>query len=274
MLSDASCDESSVCEGAGYDEAFSSGDESKDFSPSLEREMSAQSPYGDESYTEGSEEAGDGGENEVEEGRGESGSDREDVDVNGDDGDGDGESSGGTSEGPGDKRPFILPEYWAINKFLPMMSDKVFRELRARYQIPDHIPICLPRENEKCYSGRTADVGMYDAMFAAGLRLPLTALHRQLADFLGLSVTQITPNAWRTFIGAEILWGVLSGGNRQLTLDEFFYCYRPHHITFSKGTYHFNAREKGLRLVSDMPDSNRNWKSRYFFVEGTDWVCR
>ena len=117
-------------------------------------------------------------------------------------------------------------------------------------------------------------MGMYDAMFAAGLRLPLTALHRQLADFLGLSVTQIAPNAWRTFIGAEILWGSLSGGNRQLTLDEFFYCYRPHHIASSKGTYHFNARDKNLRLVSDMPDSNRNWKSRYFFVEGTDWVCR
>ena len=33
-------------------------------------------------------------------------------------------------------------------------------------------------ENERCYSGRTADVGMYDAMFAAGLRLPLTAIHR------------------------------------------------------------------------------------------------
>ena len=26
--------------------------------------------------------------------------------------------------------------------------------------------------------------------------------------------------------------------------------------------------------MSDMPDFNRNWKSRYFFVEGTDWVCR
>ena len=86
-----------------------------------------------------------------------------------------------------------------------MMSDKVFRELHARYQIPDHIPICLPRENERSYSGRTADVGMYDAMFAAGLRLPLTAQHRQLANFLGLSITQITPNAWRTFIGVEIL---------------------------------------------------------------------
>ena len=85
------------------------------------------------------------------------------------------------------------------------ISGKVFRELRVRYQIPDHIPIRLPYENEKCYTGRTADVGMYDAMFAAGLRLPLTALHRQLVDYLGLSVSQIAPNAWRTFIGAEIL---------------------------------------------------------------------
>ena len=126
MSSDASCEESSVHEGAGYDEAFGSGDESEDFSPSSKRETSAQR----------------------------------------------------TSEGPGDNRPFILPQDWAINKFLPRMSDKVFRELRIRYQIPDHIPIRLPRENESCYSRRTADVGMYDAMFAAGLRLPLTALHR------------------------------------------------------------------------------------------------
>ena len=99
---------------------------------------------------------------------------------------------------------------------------------------------------------------MYDTMFAAGLKLPLTALHRQLADFLGLSVSQIAPNAWRTFIGAEILWGRLSGGNYQLTLDEFFYCYRPHHIASSKETYHFTVREKDLKLVSNMPDSNRN----------------
>ena len=58
------------------------------------------------------------------------------------------------------------------------MSNKVFGELRTRYQIPDHIPIRLPKENETCYSGRTTDVGMYDVMLAAGLRLPLTALHR------------------------------------------------------------------------------------------------
>ena len=111
---------------------------------------------------------------------------------------------------------------------------------------------------------------MYNTMFAAGLRLPLMTLHRQLVDYLSLSVSQIAPNAWRTFIGAEILWGSLSGGIRQLTLDEFFCCYRSHHIPSSKGTYHFAIREKDLKLVSDMPDSNRNWKSRFFFVEGTN----
>ena len=26
--------------------------------------------------------------------------------------------------------------------------------------------------------------------------------------------------------------------------------------------------------MSNMPDSNRSWKSRYFFIQGTDWVCR
>ena len=85
------------------------------------------------------------------------------------------------------------------------MSDKIFKELRVRYQIPEHIPIRLSKENEKCYTGRTADVDMYDAMFAARLRLPLTALHRQLLNYLGLPVNQIAPNVWRTFIGAEIL---------------------------------------------------------------------
>ncbi|XP_030950181.1 uncharacterized protein LOC115974107 [Quercus lobata] len=157
ISSDALCEESSVCEGAGYDEAFGFGDESEDFSPSSERETLAQSPYGDESYTEGGEEAEHGGEDEVEEGRKESGSDGDDVNVDGDDvdvdrddGDGDEESSEGSSEGPGDNRPFILPEDWAVNKFLPMMSNKVFRELCAYYQIPDHISIRLPRENERC----------------------------------------------------------------------------------------------------------------------------
>ena len=57
LSSDGMSEESSVREGAGYDEAFSSGDESEDFSPSSGRETSAQSLDGeDKRYAEESEE--------------------------------------------------------------------------------------------------------------------------------------------------------------------------------------------------------------------------
>ena len=127
MSSDVSSEESSVREGASYDEAFGSSDEFEDFSLSSERETSTQSPDGDvENYVEGSEEVEDEGVDEVEEGERESGSD-------GDEDDGDEESCEGTSRGPKDNHPFILPEDWAVNKFLPIMSDKVFKELHSRY---------------------------------------------------------------------------------------------------------------------------------------------
>lgn len=102
------------------------------------------------------------------------------------------------------------------------MTSKFFKSLRDRFQILDHIPICLPGKFEKCYSKEMEDIGIYDTVLTAEVRLPLTALHHQMANFLGLSVSQIAPNAWRIFIGSKILWGRLSGGNHQLTLDEFF----------------------------------------------------
>ena len=69
------------------------------------------------------------------------------------------------------------------------MTTNIFKNLRDRYQIPDHTPIRLLGKYKKCYSGKTVDVGMYDTTFAAELRLPLTMLHRQLANFLSLSIS-------------------------------------------------------------------------------------
>ena len=108
MLSDVMSEESSVQEGAGYDEAFDSGDESEDFSPSSGRETLAQSlDSEDEGYAEGSEEVG------VKVGKEGSWGDGGD-DHDGEDGDGDKEDDGeGSCEGAlvglGDNRPFILP---------------------------------------------------------------------------------------------------------------------------------------------------------------------
>ena len=140
MSSDALSKESSVCEGAGYNETFGSGDESEEFSPSSDRETLAQSlDDEDEGYAEGSE--GVGVDEVRKEGSGGDGGDDDDKDEgdddnddDGEDGDGDGESYEGASVGPSDNCPFILPAEWAVNKFLPSMSDKVFKELRVRYR--------------------------------------------------------------------------------------------------------------------------------------------
>ena len=108
MSSDAMSEESSVREGAGYDEAFGSSVKPEDFSSSSRRETSAQSLDGeDKCYAEESEEV------EIEVGKEESWVDGGDA-PDGEEGDGDEsddgeESSKGASAGPGDNRPFILP---------------------------------------------------------------------------------------------------------------------------------------------------------------------
>ena len=154
---------------AGYIKVFQTGHEpKKGLSWSSKRETLAYSP--DKGKVEGDEEEDDD--------RDEGDADERTLEVG---------SSG--IPGSGHARLFILPQMWTVNDFLLKMMVNIFKNLRDRYQIPDHIPICLPRKFKKCYSGKTMDVGMYDVTFAARLRLPLTALHHQLANFLGLFVS-------------------------------------------------------------------------------------
>ena len=150
MSSDALSEESSVREGAGYDKTFGLGDEFEAFSPSSERETSAQSLDGeDEGYTDGSEEVGIGDVGK----EGSWGDDNDGEDDDGDEEDDGEESCEGALVGPGDSRPFILLAEWAVNKFLPLMSGKVFKELRVRYQIPKHIPIVSLRRTKNVTRG-------------------------------------------------------------------------------------------------------------------------
>ena len=87
------------------------------------------------------------------------------------------------------------------------MIKYVFGRLLPHFQIPEDIPIRRACKGEKCYLSENEDIGFYKAAFIAVLRLPLTKIHHQLANYLGISVCQISPNAWRIFLGVEVLWG-------------------------------------------------------------------
>ena len=75
---------------------------------------------------------------------------------------------------------------------------------------------------------------------------------------LGLSVSQISPNAWRIFIAMEVLYGAMSNGARSLTVREFLHCYRPDEIGKSEGMYSFVLRKSVLKVIYETPDSNRD----------------
>ena len=111
-------------------------------------------------------------------------------------------------------------------------------------------------------------VGIYEQMLKAGLRFPLNALHRELLKCLGLSVNQISSNAWRIFIAMEILYCAMLDRARSLTVKEFLHCYRPDEIDKSRGVYSFVLRSSLLKVIYETSDLNRDWKSRYFFLEG------
>ena len=106
-------------------------------------------------------------------------------------------------------------------------------------------------------------------MLKAGLRFPLNSLHCELLKYLALSVSQISPNAWRVFIAMEVLYGAMSNGARLLTVREFLHCYRPDEIDKSKGMYSFIPRKSVLKVIYETPDSNRPGETDYIPVDKT-----
>ena len=99
---------------------------------------------------------------------------------------------------------------------------------------------------------------MYEQALKAGLRFPLNSLKRELLQYLGLSVSQISSNAWRVFIAIEVLYGTMSDGARSLTIREFIHCYRSDEIDKSKGMYSFAPRKSVLKVIYETPDSNHD----------------
>ena len=171
-------------------------------------------------------------------------------------------------------REFIMLPEWTVNDFNSTIKEKHFNTLRANYQILNNIPICLPYKSEKCYYERVEGIGVYEQMLKAGLRSPLSSLHRELLKYIGLSINQVSPNAWSVFIAMEVIYDAMSNGARRLMVREFLHCYRLDEIDKSRGIYSFMPRSPLLKVIFETPYFNRDWKSRYFFLKGDEWMCR
>ena len=165
-MSSASSNQLFVHDGAGYEELYPSG--SRDPDDLSKRSPSASSPSSKNEDMELAEP--------------EEGSD-------------DGEQRIKSIVGANGLREFVMLPEWTVNNFSSTIKEVHFKTLRAIYQIPDHIPIRLLYKSEKCYYDGVEDIGVYEQALKAGLRFPLNSLKRELLQYLGLSVSQISPNA-------------------------------------------------------------------------------
>ena len=116
-------EQSSIREGASYDEVYQTGQEPKEgHSQSSEREASARSPNEDgENYI------GEEDEEEIDEGEIE---DDRVMEGDGDENDADDrtpEVGSSGNLGSGHACPFILPQMWTVNDFLPKMTSNISR---------------------------------------------------------------------------------------------------------------------------------------------------
>ena len=121
-------EQSSVYEGASYDEVFLSGHRLEEgLFWSSKRESSTQSPIDREEDFDGDEVEEIEG-NVEDEGEGENEGEFE-IEGGKDENESDGGASMEGSSGDGHTRPFILPKIWTVNDFKPMMMANIFKNL-------------------------------------------------------------------------------------------------------------------------------------------------
>ena len=146
-------------------------------------------------------------------------------------------------------------------------DDRKIEFLKTWNQIPDELNPRFAVRGEWCCQPRFR-IGIYEAYLLGGHRLPLNSFSREFVTRLGLGVCQFNPNAWRLVVSMQVFWKEVFEGNCPLTVNEFLYCYKPSEINQSLGFYQFTTRGRDYRLIKSLVTSDRNWKTKFFFVLG------
>nr|XP_023903241.1 uncharacterized protein LOC112015114 [Quercus suber] len=69
----------------------------------------------------------------------------------------------------------------------------------------------------------------------------------------------------------QVLWREALEGNCPITVDEFFYCYKPSEIKKSAGFYQFSSRGSYYSLIKGRSSSDKLWKKEFFIISG-NWA--
>jgi hypothetical protein len=155
--------------------------------------------------------------------------------------------------------PLVPLDHRGVSK---ICTGDEFR-LRNNYDIPP--TVLLHFQNPVTREIRGNDLVIYEIMLLAGLRFPFLDIARELVLFLGVSLSQLTPNAWRYLLASFILWRTVLGA--RMTIPEFFNIYRAAYKR--EGVVEFTVRNNPIFIyLSQNYSNNRGWRSDFFWVSG------
>uniref|UniRef100_A0A2N9ESP7 Reverse transcriptase domain-containing protein n=1 Tax=Fagus sylvatica TaxID=28930 RepID=A0A2N9ESP7_FAGSY len=137
-------------------------------------------------------------------------------------------------------KPFIAEEVPS------KLIDKDIGRLRSRYQISENIVIRLPEEGEWACSSNGEDVALYEESLVGGLRLPFKPFEREILHRL-------------------------EKRKYDLTIDEFFFLYKLTYMPSTLGIWGFMRHKGSPKLILGLPNSNRSWKPKFFFLCGDNF---
>jgi hypothetical protein len=126
------------------------------------------------------------------------------------------------------------------------LSTRDVSLLRKAYAIPDDVTIrILGKVEGATPSAYNREVAVYEAMFKAGLSLPLNPLFCGLLVELNLAPSQIKPTGWVLLVSFCIMWKMAQGRDAYPSVREFLSFYRP--TNYRKG-WSFQGRPHFIKM--------------------------
>ncbi|XP_075478922.1 uncharacterized protein LOC142519778 [Primulina tabacum] len=146
------------------------------------------------------------------------------------------------------------------------MSDQDVGSLREVLGIPPECDIKVPRPQDDCHNPPPDYITLFLEYFTGGLMFPPQPLLVELVKSLGMSFSQLTPNA-------VIVYSAFCHKMKEIHMPlsvELFHSLFSTRTSKPDSHVYFQPRAK-CKFLSRIPSPRSSWKSHFFYVKECGW---